>query len=60
MESLFSSIDFSLLIYRKEWNEQRETLLKYGWFYSGEFPDDLIDEIHEKEKLLQEKMWMKS
>lgn len=60
MESLFSSIDFSLLIYRKEWNEQRETLLKYGWFYSGEFPDDLIDEIHEKKKLLQEKMWMKS
>jgi hypothetical protein len=52
MESLFSSIDFSLLIYRKEWNEQRETLLKYGWFYSGEFPDDLIDEIHEKRETL--------
>lgn len=52
MKSLFSSIDFSLLIHRKEWSEQRETLLKYGWFYSDEFPDELTDEIHEKREIL--------
>lgn len=48
IQSLFSTIDFSLLIYRKEWSEQRETLLKYGWFYSDEFPEELMYEIHEK------------
>lgn len=52
MQSLFSSIDFSMLIYRKEWSEQRETLLKYGWFYSNEFPEELMYEIHEKRESL--------
>jgi len=47
-QSLLSSIDFSLLIYRKEWSKQRETLLKYGWFYLDELPNELINEIHEK------------
>lgn len=52
MQSLFSSIDFSMLIYRKKWSEQRETLLKYGWFYSDEFPENLMNEIHEKRESL--------
>lgn len=47
VEALISSIDFSLLTYGKEWSEQRETLLKYGWFYSYELPDRLINYIHE-------------
>ena len=34
-QSILSNIDFSLLTYRKKWSAQRETLLKYGWFYSG-------------------------
>jgi hypothetical protein len=46
-QSLVDSIDFSLLAYRKEWSEQRETLLEYEWFYSDELPDELVNHIHE-------------
>ena len=34
IRSFMTSIDFSLLTYRREWNKGRETLLGYGWFYS--------------------------
>lgn len=51
-QSLASSIDFSLLIYHKEWTEERETLLKYGWFYSTALPDDLADNIHKNQEEL--------
>lgn len=49
---VMSSIDFSLLIYRKEWSEQRETLLRYGWFYSDELPEELVNNIHMKREEL--------
>lgn len=52
-QSLVSSIDFSLLIYHKEWSEERETLLKYGWFYSTALPDDLVDNIHKNQENLR-------
>lgn len=45
-QKIMSSIDFSLLIYRKKWSEQRETLLSYGWFNSDELPDELVNNIH--------------
>ncbi len=48
-QALISSIDFSLLIYHKKWNEDRETLLKYGWFYSTVLPDDLVHNIHKNQ-----------
>lgn len=32
IRSFMTSIDFSLLTYRREWNKGRETLLEYGWF----------------------------
>ena len=51
-QKVMSNIDFSLLIYRKEWSEQRETLLKYGWFYSEELPEELINDIHARQKEL--------
>lgn len=51
-QSLASSIDFSLLIYHKEWSEERETLLKYGWFYSTALSDDLADSIHRNQEKL--------
>lgn len=51
-QKVMASIDFSLLIYRKEWSEQRETLLKYGWFYSGELPEELVNTIHMKREEL--------
>lgn len=51
-QSLASSIDFSLLIYHKEWSEERETLLKYGWFYSTALPDDLANSIHGNQEKL--------
>ncbi len=51
-QSLFSSIDFSLLIYRKEWNEGRETLLKYEWFYSNELPEEIVNTIHDNQETL--------
>lgn len=51
-QSLASSIDFSLLVYHKEWTEERETLLKYGWFYSTALPDELADYIHENQEEL--------
>jgi hypothetical protein len=46
-QSLLASVDFSLLAYCKKWSEQRETLLKYEWFYSDELPDDLHDKQSE-------------
>lgn len=49
-ESLFYSIDFSLLTYRKTWSKQKDTLLKYGWFYSDEIPDDIVQYIYENQK----------
>lgn len=51
-QKIMSSIDFSLLIYRKEWSEQRETLLSYGWFYSDQLPEKLINNIHMKREEL--------
>lgn len=52
VKSLMSSMDFSLLTYRKEWSEQRETLLKYGWFYSEELPEEVINYIHDRREEL--------
>ncbi len=49
VEKLMFGIDFSLLIHRKKWSKQRETLLKYGWFYSDELPEELVDNIHMKQ-----------
>ncbi|MEG1926825.1 MAG: hypothetical protein RR415_13880 [Ruthenibacterium sp.] len=52
--SLLSSVDFSLLLYRKEWNKQREMFLSYGWFYIEELPEGLVNDVYErKEKLSQ-------
>lgn len=51
-QSILSNMDFSLLTYRKEWSEQRETLLKYGWFYSDELPDELVNHIHDNQEKL--------
>ena len=51
-QKTMSSIDFSLLIYRKEWSEQRETLLRYGWFYSDELPEKLVNDIHNRREEL--------
>lgn len=48
-QKIMSTIDFSLLTYHQEWNEQRETLLKFGWFYSGELPEDIVNDIHERQ-----------
>ncbi len=49
---IVSTIDFSLLIYNKGWSEQRDTLLRYGWFYSDELPEELVSAIHAKQKEL--------
>ena len=51
-QKIMSSIDFSLLIYRKEWSEQRDTLLRYGWFYSDELPEELVNDIHNRREEL--------
>ena len=51
-QSILSNIDFSLLTYRKKWSAQRETLLKYGWFYSDELPDELVNHIHDNQEKL--------
>lgn len=51
-QSILSNIDFSLLAYRKKWSAQRETLLKYGWFYSDELPDELVNHIHDNQEKL--------
>ena len=51
-KSILSNIDFSLLIYRKKWSAQRDTLLKYGWFYSDELPEELVNYIHDNQEKL--------
>ena len=51
-QSILSNMDFSLLTYRKKWSAQRETLLKYGWFYSDELPDELVNHIHDNQEKL--------
>lgn len=52
IQSIYSSFDFSMLTYYNEWNTQRETLLEYDWFYSREFPEELINKIHENRENL--------
>ena len=47
-KSFLSSIDFSLLAYRKDWSEQRETFLAYGWFYIEQLPENFIADVHER------------
>ena len=49
VKSWVDSIDFSLILHSKEWNEQRDTLLKYEWFYSNEISNDLVKYIHENQ-----------
>ena len=51
-QSILSNMDFSLLTYSKKWSAQRETLLKYGWFYSDELPDELVNHIHDNQEKL--------
>lgn len=41
-----STVDFSLLLYRNKWSDERDTLLKYGWFYTNELPYNIILGIH--------------
>lgn len=52
LEKIYSSVDFSMLTYYKEWSEQRKTIVEYGWFYSREFPEELMNEIYEKRQEL--------
>lgn len=52
IRSFMTSIDFSLLTYRSEWNKGRETLLEYGWFYSSELPEEVINHIYENRESL--------
>ncbi len=40
--------DFSALPYDEEWKEKHDILVKFGWFYSNELPDELVDEIIER------------
>lgn len=55
IQSTLSALDLSLPIFRREWNKQRETLLKYGWIYSDELPDVLVNNIYEKQDELTTK-----
>ena len=43
-----SNIDFSMLTYHKEWNEKHDALIRFGWFYLNELPDELVVAIFEK------------
>lgn len=52
IRALITSIDFSLLTYRREWSEGRETLLNYGWFYSSELPEEVVNKIHQNRDVL--------
>ena len=52
IRSFMTSIDFSLLTYRREWNKGRETLLGYGWFYSSELPEEVVNHVYENRESL--------
>ena len=52
IRSFMTSIDFSLLTYRREWNKGRETLLGYGWFYSSELPEEVVNYVYENRESL--------
>lgn len=52
IRSFMTSIDFSLLTYRREWNKGRETLLEYGWFYSSELSEEVVNHIYENRESL--------
>ena len=52
VKPLIESLDYSFLEYYKEWGEQRNTLLKYGWVYSNRLPDELVDYIHHRQGAL--------
>ena len=47
-----ASIDFSLLTYHKKWDERHDILLSYGWFYLNELPEELINDIYERQEEL--------
>jgi hypothetical protein len=52
LEQLFSKIDFSLLSYSEEWSEKHEVLVKFGWFYLNELPNEIIDDIYNRQATL--------
>lgn len=52
IHTLMTSIYFSLLTYRKEWNKEREVLLDYDWFYLSELPEEIVNYVYENRKTL--------
>ena len=52
IRSFMTSIDFSLLTYRSEWNKGRETLLGYGWFCSSELPEEVVNHVYKNRESL--------
>lgn len=46
--NLFASIDFSKIAEYDQWTKQRKTLATFGWLYSSELPEAILDEIYDK------------
>lgn len=44
----FSSLDFTMLTYHREWSVKHDVLVKFGWFYLNELPDSILDTIYER------------
>lgn len=42
----------SAIVQYKEWEQAKETLLKYNWIYSSELPEDLVIDIYERHSTL--------
>ena len=53
INKLINSVAVSSLIRNQKWSEARETLLEYGWIYSGELPISLANTIHEQREYLK-------
>lgn len=48
ISNLFASIDFSRIAEYDQWTKQRKILVAFGWQYSNEIPEVILDEIYDK------------
>jgi hypothetical protein len=50
----FELIDYSLLTYNRRWNEKHDILIKFGWFYLFELPENILNTIYEQRETISQ------
>lgn len=51
-QSFSEIIDLSMLTYPREWSERHDALVKFGWHYLSEIPEEVINDIYERRNII--------